>query len=59
MKNYTIKARERQGTKSMDLTLPVDVIKKYDLKSGDIYKIEINDENNELKITYKLVYKNK
>lgn len=59
MKTYTIKARERQGTKSLDLTLPVDIIKEYNLNVGDIYKIKVDNENQKIKIIYELVYENK
>lgn len=58
MENKTVKARERQGSKSLDLTLPTELRKKYDLSKGDIFKITVEDDDN-LKIIYELVYKNK
>lgn len=59
MKTYTVKARERQGTNSLDLTLPAELKKKYDLSKGDIFKIEVIQDDDILKITYKLIFKNK
>lgn len=38
MKNYTVKARARKGTNSIDLTLPADIRKEYSISQGDIFK---------------------
>lgn len=60
MKDYTVKARQRQGTKSIDLTLPADISKEYSISRGDIFKIDPVFENNTLKLEYTLIYqKNK
>ena len=57
MKNYTVKARQRSGTNSIDLTLPASIRKEYSINHGDIFKIIPNMENGTL--TYKLIYQNK
>ena len=59
MKNYTVKARQRQGTNSIDLTLPADIKKEYSISRGDIFKIDPVFENNTLKLEYTLIYQNK
>ncbi len=56
--NNIVKARERQGTSSLDLTLPADINKKYDLKPGDVFKVEVSQDK-EFKIIYRLIYKEK
>lgn len=56
MKDYTVKARQRQGTKSIDLTLPADISKEYSITRGDIFKIDPVFENNTLKLEYTLIY---
>lgn len=59
MKNYTVKARQRQGTKSIDLTLPADISKEYSITRGDIFKIDPVLEDDTLKLQYTLIYQNK
>lgn len=56
MENYTVKAREHPGTNSLDLTLPAKITKKYNLSKGDIFKVEVLEENDTLIIKYTLIY---
>lgn len=58
MKNYTVKARQRSGTKSIDLTLPASIRNEYSINPGDIFKIIPDMENGTLTLTYKLIYQN-
>lgn len=58
MTNPTVKARERHGTHSLDLTLPSEIRKKYSINKGDIFKVEVDENNGSLKITYTLIFKN-
>lgn len=58
MANYTVKARARQGTRSMDLTIPAKLSEEFDISSGDIFVISF-EKGVEDKIIYKRVYKNK
>lgn len=58
MKNYTVKARQRSGTKSIDLTLPASIRNEYSINPGDIFKIIPDMENGILTLTYKLIYQN-
>jgi hypothetical protein len=60
MKNNIVKARSRQGTKSMDLTIPVKIIESCNINEGDLFKVSIEEEKEEeIKLTYKRIYKNK
>ena len=58
MKNYTVKARKRHGSNSIDLTLPAGISKEYSINPGDIFKIIPDMENGTLTLTYKLIYHN-
>lgn len=58
MTKTTVKARERQGTNSLDLTLPARIVKKFSLNKGDIYKVDAIEDDGEFKIVYTLVFKN-
>lgn len=57
MEKFTVKARSRQGTKSMDLTIPAKLIEVFDISKGDIFEISVEKEDD--RIIYKRVYKNK
>ena len=58
MTKTTVKARERQGTNSLDLTLPARIVKNFSLNKGDIYKVDTVEDNGEFKIVYTLIFKN-
>ena len=56
MEKTTVKARARQGTKSMDLTIPAKVCDELDISPGDIFELTVNKDKDEI-LTYKRVYK--
>lgn len=56
MEKFTVKARARQGTKSMDLTLPAKINDELKISAGDIFEISV-EKGKEDKIIYKRVYK--
>ena len=58
MTKPTVKARERYGSNSLDLTLPASIIKEFSLNKGDIYKVEAIEDGEEFKLIYALVFKN-
>ena len=58
MKNYTVKARQRYGSNSIDLTLPASIRKKYSINHGDIFRIKASKKNEKLTLEYKLIYQN-
>lgn len=53
-----VKVRGRHGTTSLELTIPAKLAEKYGINPGDLYEVTISDVD-ELKITYKLIYKSK
>ncbi len=58
-KTYTVKAREHYGSDSLDITIPTDLVRKYKIKPGDIFKVEIKGTKDNLILTYERVYENK
>ena len=48
MKRFTVKAREHYGSKSLDLTIPVEIKVRYGLKAGDVFEIEVQEHGGEL-----------
>jgi len=46
---HVVKARSRQGTKSLDLTIPVKIATELNINEGDIFSIEAT-KNNEGKL---------
>ncbi len=48
MKKISVKAREHYGSKSLDLTIPVELKEKYDIKAGDVFEIEVVERGREL-----------
>ena len=56
MEKTTVKARSRQGTKSMDLTIPAKVCDELNISPGDIFELTVNKDKDEI-LTYKRVYK--
>jgi antitoxin component of MazEF toxin-antitoxin module len=52
----TVKAREHHGADSLDITIPTDLVRKRDISPGDIFEIEVEDNEEELVIKYKRVY---
>jgi len=52
----TLKARAHHGAKSLNLTIPVEIRRQYQLEAGDIFELEVIAENNEVSLIYKRVY---
>ncbi len=52
----TVKARAHHGTSSLDISIPVDVIKGHNIRAGDVFEVTTTSANNEFKIVYKRVY---
>lgn len=59
MSEKFVKVRGRHGTKSLDLTIPAKFSAEYDIKAGDLFKVEVNNDNDFITIKYQLIYKNK
>ncbi len=54
---HTVKARKRQGTKSLDLTIPTDIVKEEKVSPGDIFELKSLKEKDSLVLQYSRVYK--
>lgn len=54
---YTVKARKRQGTKSLDLTIPTSIVKEEKISSGDIFKVKLIKDKDSLTLEYSCLYK--
>lgn len=59
MTSNIVKVRGRQGTKSLDITIPAKLSEEYNIKAGDLFKVNIINENDVIFIRYELIYKNK
>ncbi len=57
MMSHTVKAREHYGADSLDLTIPTEIVREYDLSSGDIFEVIIKEDGEELEICYELVHR--
>jgi bifunctional DNA-binding transcriptional regulator/antitoxin component of YhaV-PrlF toxin-antitoxin module len=53
----TVKAREHYGADSLDLTIPTSVVEEHDLSPGDIFEITVEEEGEDIAISYKLVHR--
>lgn len=52
---FTVKARGRQGTESLDLTIPAELKREHDIAQGDVFLVEVDDED-ELTVRYKRLH---
>lgn len=57
MAKKTVKARGREGTATMDLSIPAQVTREHDVEPGDVFAIDIEtDERGQLVLKYTRVY---
>lgn len=59
MTENIVKVRGRQGTKSLDITIPAKLSEEFNINAGDLFKVNIMSDNNVITIKYELIYKNK
>jgi len=52
----TVRAREHHGTKSLNLTLPAALCKRYNVQIGDVFEVSVVTTDKDLKIIYRRVY---
>ncbi len=55
----TVKARKRQGTNSLDITIPTKIVIQEEISAGDIFEVNKSKEGDSISIKYKLIYKQK
>ena len=58
MSDKIVKVRGRHGTKSLDITIPAELSKKFDINAGDLFKVKIIKDDDLLTINYHLIFKN-
>nr|MDO8084582.1 hypothetical protein [Candidatus Sigynarchaeum springense] len=62
-KAYSLKARQHYGSNSLDLTIPHSICKEHGISDGDVFILEITNENVEgsekLVLKYKRVFAQK
>lgn len=53
----TVKARNHYGADSLDLTIPTDMVREYELSPGDIFEVTVEKTENSATISYELVHR--
>lgn len=54
----TVKARTHYGAESLDITIPVNLVRDLEISEGDIFEVSVDEESEKIKITYERVYDN-
>jgi bifunctional DNA-binding transcriptional regulator/antitoxin component of YhaV-PrlF toxin-antitoxin module len=57
MMPQTVKAREHHGADSLDLTIPTEIVREYNLSPGDVLEVSTKEGQDGLKICYEVVHK--
>ncbi len=58
MAQHTVKARLRQGTRSLDLTVPVNLVTEKAINEGDVFLVEtLENEKNQTVVKYTRIFK--
>lgn len=52
----TVKARKHHGADSLDITVPVEIVREHDITEGDVFEIEVKEEEGKVTLKYKRVY---
>ena len=52
----TVRARERQGARSLDLTIPTSVIDEFGIQPKDVFAVSVKKVEKELILQYRRVY---
>lgn len=58
-KKFTVKARGHHGTDSLDLTIPTQVCKENKINEGDVFSLEIINEEKLTVLKYTRIFENK
>lgn len=57
MAKKTVKARGREGTVTMDLSIPASVTREFDINRGDVFSVETStDDKGRVVLEYTRVY---
>jgi hypothetical protein len=55
-KKAIVKARAHHGSKSFDITIPVNICKTFTIAEGDVFSVETVSEHGKLKIIYTRIF---
>jgi len=55
----TVRARVHYGARSLDLTIPVEYCREFDITEGDVFTAEAQQEKGELLLKFRRVFRNK
>ena len=53
---FTVKARGRHGTASLDLTIPAELKREHGISEGDVFLVEVDETDDELTISYQRIH---
>lgn len=53
---FTVKARGRHGTESLDLTIPVELKREHGISEGDVFLVDVEEDEEGLRISYKRIH---
>lgn len=57
MVKKTVKVRGRDGTATMDISIPAQITREFDIERGEVFAVETaDDEDGRLVLTYTRVY---
>jgi len=54
-KTFSMKARKRTGTSSLDLTIPSAIVRKYAINNGDLFVLSVEKDGNII-LKYEKIY---
>jgi len=55
----TVKARLHHGADSLDITIPVEMVRRHEINEGDIFEIKVYEKEDDIVLRYKRVYQSK
>jgi hypothetical protein len=58
-KETTVKSRLHHGSNSLDLTIPSDIVRSMKINPGDVFRLLVKEENDNLVLQYERVYTTK
>ena len=53
---FTVKARGRHGTESLDLTIPAELKREHEITKGDVFLVEVDEDDEGLTIEYERIH---
>ncbi|ERG94794.1 hypothetical protein [Haloquadratum walsbyi] len=56
MMSKTLKTRDHHGADSLDIIIPVDAVREYDINQGDVFELEAEEQDGDVILRYRRVY---